>query len=111
MQQILVYSDSLSWGILPGTREPLGFEERWPGVLEHELAKLRGDRVRVIEDYLSTNDFQSMHPHEAWHSAEGLATLIRAVREAPIEPGVPMAPILVVCPPSILTPKGAMRAK
>lgn len=37
MQQILVYSDSLSWGLIPGTRKRLEFHERWPGVLENEL--------------------------------------------------------------------------
>ncbi|MCA9195372.1 MAG: hypothetical protein KDB03_26555 [Planctomycetales bacterium] len=37
MDQILVYGDSLSWGIIPGTRERLPFSKRWPGVLEAEL--------------------------------------------------------------------------
>jgi uncharacterized membrane protein (DUF485 family) len=30
--QILVYGDSLTWGIVPGTRERLRFAARWPGV-------------------------------------------------------------------------------
>jgi hypothetical protein len=34
MQHILVYADSLSWGIVPGSRERLGFDQRWPGVME-----------------------------------------------------------------------------
>ena len=34
MQQILVYADSLTWGIIPETRERLLFDERWPGVLD-----------------------------------------------------------------------------
>ena len=34
MKQILVYGDSLSWGIVPGTRRRLPFAERWPGILE-----------------------------------------------------------------------------
>ena len=34
MKQILVYGDSLSWGIVPGTRHRLPFAERWPGILE-----------------------------------------------------------------------------
>jgi lysophospholipase L1-like esterase len=34
MQQILVYGDSLTWGILPDTRERLAFERRWPIVKE-----------------------------------------------------------------------------
>ena len=37
---------------------------------------------------LGTNDFQSMHPHNAWHSAQGVAALVNAIRQAPIEPGM-----------------------
>ena len=148
MQQILVYADSLSWGIVPGTRRRLAFDERWPGVLELELARA-GRRVRVLEDCLNgrrtafedpykpgrnglvgleqrieihsplalvilmlgTNDFQSMHAHEPWHSAQGVAALVRAVRRAPIEPGMPVPPILVVAPPPLDTPKGPIAPK
>lgn len=148
MQHILVYSDSLSWGIVPGTRKRLAFDERWPGVLELSLAAA-GHRTRVIEDCLNgrrtvwddpfkpgrnglvglaqrieihsplalvilalgTNDFQSMHPHNAWHSSQGMAALITAVRQAPIEPGMPVSPILVMCPPLIQTPKGPIAPK
>lgn len=52
MQQLLVYADSLSWGIIPGTRNRFGFDQRWPGVLELGLLK-EGMRVRVIEDCLN----------------------------------------------------------
>lgn len=52
MQHILVYSDSLTWGIIPNTRNRLPFDERWPGVLENNL-NARGVRVRVIEDCLN----------------------------------------------------------
>ena len=31
---------------------------------------------------LGTNDFQSMHPHTAWHSAQGIAALVAAIRSA-----------------------------
>ncbi len=37
MHQILVYSDSLTWGIIPNTRERLSFDKRWPGVFENTL--------------------------------------------------------------------------
>ena len=148
MQQILVYADSLSWGIVPGTRKRFGFDERWPGVMELELVRL-GHRVRVIEDCLNgrrtvwedpykpgrnglagleqrieinsplalvvlllgTNDFQSMHQHGAWQSAQGIATLIAAIRRAPIEPGMPVPQILVVAPPKIQPAKGPMAPK
>jgi len=52
MKQILVYADSLTWGIIPNTRERLAFDARWPGVLENELKK-GGLCVRVIEDCLN----------------------------------------------------------
>ena len=125
MQQILVYADSLSWGIIPNTRHRLTFEERWPGILERSLAD-QGRSVRVLEDCLNgrrtvfqdpflhgrngliglaqkiemhsplalvvlmlgTNDFQSVHPHTHWHAAQGIATLVKAIRQAPIEPGI-----------------------
>lgn len=148
MQQILVYADSLSWGIIPDTRRRLAFEQRWPGVMELALGA-SGQPVRVIEDCLNgrrtvwddpfkpgrnglvglaqrievnsplalvvlmlgTNDFQSMHPHNAWHSAQGMLALIAAIRSAPIEPGMPVPPILVVAPPPIATPQGVMAPK
>lgn len=52
MQHILVYSDSLSWGIIPETRQRLAFDQRWPGVMEIDLQR-RGLHVRVIEDCLN----------------------------------------------------------
>ena len=148
MDHILVYGDSLTWGIVPDTRRRLPFEARWPGVMEHDLAA-SGRRVRVIEDCLNgrrtawddpfkpgrngllgleqrievnsplalviimlgTNDFQSMHQHDAWHSAQGIAALVRAIRRAPIEPGMPVPEILVVAPPPMRTPRGADRAE
>ena len=148
MQQILVYSDSLSWGIVPNTRKRLGFSERWPGVMEDHLIRA-GRSVRVIEDCLNgrrtvwedpfkpgrngltglqqrievssplalvvlllgTNDFQSTHSYNAWHSAQGVATLVRAIRTAPIEPGMPVPEILIVAPPPARTAKGTMTEK
>lgn len=148
MQHILVYADSLSWGIIPGTRQRLPFDARWPGVLENGL-HTQNRRVRVVEDCLNgrrtvwedpfkpgrkglqglaqrieihsplalvvlmlgTNDFQSMHPHQAWHAAQGVATLVGAIRSAPIEPGMPVPPVLVVAPPPITAPAGPLAPK
>jgi lysophospholipase L1-like esterase len=148
VRQILVYADSLSWGIVPLTRERLPFEARWPGVLEGAL-EAGGIDVRVLEDCLNgrrtvwddpfkpgrnglvglaeriethsplalvilvlgTNDFQSMHPHNAWHSAQGIAALVTAIRAAPIEPGMPVPPVLVVAPPVIDRPRGPLAPK
>ncbi len=144
MRQLLVYGDSLSWGIVPDTRRRLPFDQRWPGVLQRGLAE-----VRVIEDCLNgrrtvwddpykpgrngldgleqrieinsplalvivmlgTNDFQATHQHDATLSAQGLAAVVRTIRRAPIEPGMPVPPILVVAPPALQTPRGPIAWK
>ena len=143
MKHILVYSDSMSWGLIPNTRQRLAFEFRWPGVMEIALNS-HGHNVRVIEDCLNgrrtvwddpfkpgrngltgltqrieihsplelvilmlgTNDFQAMHTNNAFLSAQGIATLINAIRTAPVEPGMPVPPILVVAPPPVSAPRG-----
>jgi lysophospholipase L1-like esterase len=148
LQHILVYSDSLSWGIVPATRKRLAFDARWPGVMEIALTE-QGHSVRVIEDCLNgrrtvwedpfrpgrngieglaqrieinsplslvmlmlgTNDFQSMHPHTAWHAAQGMAALVPAIRQAPIEPGMSVPPILMIAPPPIGAPRGPIAPK
>ncbi len=148
MKQILVYGDSLSWGIIPNTRGRLPFAQRWPGVLENTLVA-NGDTVRVIEDCLNgrrtvwddpfkpgrnglqgvaqvmemhaplalaivmlgCNDFQSMHQHNAWHSAQGLAAIVNAMRTAPIEPGMPIPPVMIISPPLVSEPKGDIAPK
>jgi lysophospholipase L1-like esterase len=149
MHQILVYSDSLTWGIIPDSRKRLAFDERWPGVLENTLTT-SGQRVRIIEDCLNgrrtiwddpfkpgrngreglahrieihsplalvilmlgTNDFQFSHPfNNAWSAAEGIRVLVSEIRKAPIEPGMEVPPILVVCPPPISLPTGIIAPK
>jgi len=148
MHQILVYADSLTWGIVPDTRKRWPFSTRWPGVMERVLVT-SGHDVRVIEDCLNgrrtvwddpfkpgrngrvgieqrievnsplalvilmlgTNDFQSVHQLTASHSAQGVATLVQAIRQAPIEPGMPVPAILIVAPPAIREPKGAIAPK
>jgi len=148
MKQILVYSDSLTWGIVPDTRTRLAFDDRWPGVMENAL-NVSARNFRIIENCLNgrrtawedpfkpgrngldgigqviemhsplhliilmvgTNDFQSMHSNNAWHSAQGIRSLVSAIRNAPIEPGMPSSPILLVAPPLIQTPKGSIAPK
>jgi lysophospholipase L1-like esterase len=34
MKHILIYSDSLTWGIIPNTRKRLPFAKRWTGIFE-----------------------------------------------------------------------------
>lgn len=52
MQDILIYSDSLTWGIIPGTRGRLGFDVRWPGVFEATLKSLNYP-VKILENCLN----------------------------------------------------------
>lgn len=135
---ILVYGDSLSWGIVPGTRQRLPYAQRWPGILARELEDcglhihltedcLNGRRT-VFEDpfrpgrrgvtglgqvieaqsplalvivMLGTNDFQAPSQNTAWHAAQGVATVVQAIRQAPVEPGMLIPRILVVAPPHL----------
>ena len=148
MKHILVYGDSLSWGIVPDTRQRLEFQQRWPGVLEKTLIA-NGHTVRVIEDCLNgrrtvwddpfkpgrnglqgvaqvmemhaplalaivmlgCNDFQSTHQNNAWHSAQGLAAIVNAMRTAPIEPGMPVPRIMIIAPPLASEPRGDIASK
>ena len=148
MKQILVYSDSLTWGIIPATRERLTFDDRWPGIMEN-LLNTKERKYRVVENCLNgrrtewsdpfkpgrngldgieqviemnsplelvilmlgTNDFQSMHEYNAWHSAQGIRSLITSIRKSPIEPGMPVPLILLIVPPAIRTPKGPIAPK
>jgi lysophospholipase L1-like esterase len=149
VHNVLVYGDSITWGIVPESRNRFPFDERWPGVLENHLRD-SGKNVRVIEDSLNgrrtvwedpfrpgrngrqglaqrieihsplslvivmlgTNDFQFSHPYNnAWSAAQGIVTLVNDIRSAPVEPGMPVPPVLVVCPPPIGPPKGFIAAK
>jgi lysophospholipase L1-like esterase len=148
MDDILIYSDSLTWGIIPDSRERLSFEKRWPGVFETTL-KENGSNIRVIENCLNgrrtvwedpfksgrdgsqnlaqtieihsplklvilllgSNDFQCTHDNNAWLSAQGTAKLINIIRQAPIEPCMPVPEIMVVAPPKIIMPKGVIANK
>ncbi len=60
---------------------------------------------------LGTNDFQSVHQHNASHSAQGIASLVRAIRRAPIEPDMLVPQILIIAPPPAGTPAGTMAEK
>jgi lysophospholipase L1-like esterase len=149
MHQILVYADSLTWGIIPNTRKRLAFEQRWPNILESSLSQ-RDLHVRIIEDSLNgrrtvwddpfkpgrnglqglaqrieihsplslvilmlgTNDFQFSHPYNnAWSSSQGIRALVNEIRKAPIEPDMPVPPILVICPPPINHPRASSLEK
>jgi lysophospholipase L1-like esterase len=48
-KNVLCYGDSLSWGIVPGTRQRHPYEKRWTGILQ----QLAGSSVRIIEECLN----------------------------------------------------------
>lgn len=76
MKNILVYADSLSWGIIPETRNRLAFEARWPGVLENTLIT-QGKKIRVIENCLNGRRTVLDDPFKAGRNgAAGLAQVI-----------------------------------
>ena len=76
MNQILVYSDSLTWGIIPNTRNRLSFEKRWPGVFEMSL-NAKGKKVRVIENCLNGRRTSWSDPFKAGRNgSNGLAQVI-----------------------------------
>ncbi|MCG8090573.1 MAG: SGNH/GDSL hydrolase family protein [Candidatus Thiodiazotropha endolucinida] len=76
MKQILIYSDSLTWGIIPNTRERLAFDKRWPGVFENELLK-EGRSVRVIENCLNGRRTTWSDPFkDGRDGSDGLAQVI-----------------------------------
>lgn len=148
MEQVLIYSDSLTWGIIPNTRDRLPFAKRWPGVFETALGHA-GREIRIVENCLNgrrtawsdpfkpgrngaeglaqviemhaplklvilmlgTNDFQCTHDNSAWLSAQGMSKLVNIVRNAPVEPGMPSADILIVAPPAIGEPQGPIADK
>jgi lysophospholipase L1-like esterase len=67
--------------------------------------------LNLVIVMLGTNDLQSMHPHNAWHAAQGVAALVKAMREAPIEPDMPVPKILIVAPPPVQNPQGPLEPK
>lgn len=76
MEQILIYSDSQTWGIIPNTRNRLPFDKRWPGVFENALIA-KGKNVRVIEDCLNGRRTTWNDPfREGRDGSQGLAQVI-----------------------------------
>jgi lysophospholipase L1-like esterase len=144
-KHVLCYGDSLSWGIIPGTRQRHPFEQRWTGIVQGLL----GPEVRVIEEclngrttawedpqrpgrhggaylpqilqthapfdavvlFLGTNDMQAVFDASAEDSARGVEALVAAIQSARPEPMTVAPAILLVAPPRIGRPAGAMEEK
>ena len=60
---------------------------------------------------LGTNDFQSMHENNSWHSAQGIRSIVASIIKSPIEPGMPTPKVMVVVPPLIQNPNGPIAPK
>ena len=55
--------------------------------------------------------FSAHMKNNAWLSAQGAAKLINIIRQAPIEPVIPVLEIMVITPPKIIKPKGVIANK
>lgn len=76
MEQILIYADSLTWGIIPDSRNRLAFEKRWPGVFENTM-HANGKKIRVIENCLNGRRTNWSDPFKQGRDgSEGLAQVI-----------------------------------
>jgi lysophospholipase L1-like esterase len=76
LDQILIYSDSLTWGIIPNTRRRLSFDKRWPGVFEDAFLKAHKN-IRVIENCLNGRRTAWSDPFkDGRNGSEGLAQVI-----------------------------------
>jgi lysophospholipase L1-like esterase len=76
MKHILIYSDSISWGIIPMTRNRFAFNQRWPGIVELNLRNT-GENVRVIEDCL--NGRRTMYEDSVRPGRNGLIGLSQRI--------------------------------
>ena len=88
MKQILIYADSLTWGIIPTSRHRFSFEKRWPGILEMMLNQ-HGKHVRVIEDCL--NGRRTMYEDPIKPGRNGLIGLAQR-----IEVNSPLALVIIM---------------
>ena len=82
MQNVFIYGDSITWGIIPDTRKRFSFEERWPGVLENQLRD-SGKDARMIEDCLNARRTVWEDPFKPGRNGrQGLAHSAGAQRRA-----------------------------
>ena len=102
MKHILVYSDSISWGIIPMSRNRLPFDQRWPGILEISLNQ-HGKQVRVIEDCL--NGRRTMYEDPIKTGRNGLIGLAQR-----IEVNSPLALVIIMLGTNDIVVGGGMES-
>lgn len=72
MKRILIYGDSIPWGLIPTTKfERFDFDERWPSVLQSKL----GDNYTVIEECLCARTIDSDDLRPGFEGRNGMAFL------------------------------------
>lgn len=145
MKTVLCYGDSLSWGVVPGTRQRLPYLQRWTGVMHchlgegyHVIEECLNGRTTIFDDparpwrhgrallrplleshapldlvivFLGTNDLQDVYNASAADSARGLGHIIGEIRDLAVEPRYQSPQVLVVIPPLVTRPAGAMAGK
>lgn len=79
MQQVLVYGDSMAWGMVPGTRQRAPFSTRWPGLLEAAINATGQSQARVVENCLPGRRTVWDDPYRPGRNgAVGLSELVEA---------------------------------
>jgi len=85
MKTVLCFGDSVTWGYNPADGMRYGFNERWPGILEHQS----GGRIRVIEEALPGRTINSDSPFlPGRNGAEVLDMILET--HSPIDIFIPM---------------------
>ena len=64
MYNVLVYGDSVTWGIIPDTRNRFAFEERWPGVLVGSPSEI-AERLQRYREQYGISYISVLEPHMA----------------------------------------------
>ena len=72
MTRILIYGDSIPWGLVPASKfDRFDFDERWPGILQYKL----GSNFQVIEECLCARTIDSDDLRPGFEGRNGMAFL------------------------------------
>lgn len=72
MKNILVFGDSIPWGLIPATKfERYGYDKRWPGILQGKL----GTEYHIIEENLAARTIDSDDLRPGFEGRNGMSIL------------------------------------
>lgn len=72
MKRILIYGDSIPWGLIPATKfERYDFDKRWPGILQSKL----GSDYQIIEECLCARTIDSDDERPGFEGRNGTSCL------------------------------------